>query len=109
MQFTTRCHSICRPASRISAAKPEISRLTEEQKNQIALELQTSYEGYTYFDQELKNEKSDLSTVKKTTQKENKEAWDELEKSIIANLADDVLVGVRKDKVEILIIKKFAE
>lgn len=38
---------------------------------------------------------------------DGKEEWDELEKSIIAKLADDVLVGVRKDKVEILIIKKF--
>lgn len=33
--------------------------------------------------------------------------WDELEKSIIAKLADDVLVGVRTEKVEIMIIKKF--
>lgn len=38
----------------------------------------------------------------------NSEAWDELEKSIIANLADDVLVGVIGKKVEIIIKKKFA-
>ncbi len=39
---------------------------------------------------------------------ENKETeWDELEKSIIAKLANDVLVGVLKDKVEILIVKDF--
>ncbi len=35
------------------------------------------------------------------------EAWDELEKSIIANLADDVKVGVLKDKIELVVIKKF--
>ncbi len=35
------------------------------------------------------------------------EAWDELEKSIVANLADDVQVGIRNDKVEIVVIKKF--
>ena len=35
------------------------------------------------------------------------EAWDELEKSIIANLADDVIVGVIGKKVDIIIKKKF--
>lgn len=33
--------------------------------------------------------------------------WDELEKSIVANLADDVIVGVRGKKVEIIIKKEF--
>lgn len=33
-------------------------------------------------------------------------AWDELEKSIVANLADDVQVGIRSDKVEIIVLKK---
>ena len=35
------------------------------------------------------------------------EAWDELEKSIIANIADDVTVGVRKDSIELTVQKKF--
>ena len=42
--------------------------------------------------------------------KENSEAedaWDELEKSIIANIADDVKVGVRKGSFEIIIEKNF--
>ncbi len=34
-------------------------------------------------------------------------AWDELEKSIIANLADDVTVGIIRGKVEIVVKKKF--
>ena len=52
-----------------------------------------------------------LNEYKQEVQTKSKQSaeWDELEKSIIANLADDVLVGVRKDKVEILIVKKFAE
>ena len=33
------------------------------------------------------------------------DAWDELEKSIIANIADDVRVGVTKDGVELIITK----
>jgi hypothetical protein len=33
-----------------------------------------------------------------------KEAWDELEKSIVANIAKDVIVGVKKDRVDVTII-----
>ncbi|MCR5767082.1 MAG: hypothetical protein K6G45_01155 [Lachnospiraceae bacterium] len=36
-----------------------------------------------------------------------KEAWDELEKSIVANIADDVSVAVKGDIVELVITKKF--
>ncbi len=40
--------------------------------------------------------------------KESYEAeWDELEKSIIANLADDVRVGIRDRKVDLELFKKF--
>ncbi len=35
------------------------------------------------------------------------QAWDELEKSIVAKLADDVRVGVRSNHVEVVIQKKF--
>ena len=40
--------------------------------------------------------------------KENSEAWDELEKSVIASVADDVIVGVKGKQADIIIIKKFA-
>lgn len=36
-----------------------------------------------------------------------KEAWDELEKSIVANIADDVSVAVKGDIVDLIIEKKF--
>ena len=36
------------------------------------------------------------------------EAWDELEKSVVANLADDVRVGIRNDKINLTVIKKFS-
>ena len=45
------------------------------------------------------------STVKK---EETTEAWDELEKSVIASAADDVIVGVKGRKADIIIVKKFA-
>lgn len=35
------------------------------------------------------------------------EAWDELEKSIVARLADDVVVGVKGDRINLVIIKHF--
>ena len=38
---------------------------------------------------------------------ESKEYWDELEKSIVANLADDVIVGINGREVNIVITKKF--
>ncbi len=36
-----------------------------------------------------------------------KEKWDELERSIVANLADDVLVTMKGRHVEIVVKKKF--
>jgi hypothetical protein len=38
---------------------------------------------------------------------EPKEKWDELEKSVIARLADDVKIGIAGQNVEMIIIKKF--
>lgn len=47
-----------------------------------------------------------LTTYKKKV-KANTEGWDELERSIIANLADDVTVGILGGKVMITVKKKF--
>ena len=40
-------------------------------------------------------------------EKGSENEWDQLEKSIVAKLADDVIVGVRGKKVEIIIKKQF--
>lgn len=45
------------------------------------------------------------SSVKKEKQSE---VWDELEKSVIASVADDVIVGVKGRQANIIIVKKFA-
>lgn len=45
------------------------------------------------------------NSVKK---EEHAEAWDELEKSVIASASDDVIVGVKGKRAEIIIVKKFA-
>lgn len=46
-------------------------------------------------------------TSSKKDSDDNREEWDELEKSIVAKLADDVIVGVRGKKVDIIIKKEF--
>jgi hypothetical protein len=44
------------------------------------------------------------STVKK---EEKTEKWDELEKSVIASVADDIVVGVKGKRADIIIVKNF--
>lgn len=39
--------------------------------------------------------------------RENEEQWDELEKSIVASIADEVIVGARTNYVDIIVVKKF--
>ena len=48
-----------------------------------------------------------LVTYRAKANSEKGEKWDELEKSIIANVADDVLVGIQGKKVEIIVKKAF--
>ena len=43
--------------------------------------------------------------VKKEAQED---AWDELEKSVVASVADDVIVGIKGHQADIIIVKKFA-
>lgn len=50
-----------------------------------------------------------LEQYRDSVKKEDKtEAWDELEKSIIAAIADDIIVGVKGKQADITIVKKFA-
>ena len=49
-----------------------------------------------------------LGKYKEVVKEENKAEWDELEKSIIANLADDLTVGVKGRQATIVVTKKFA-
>ena len=47
-----------------------------------------------------------LSNRVKANDDSAKEAWDELEKSVVAKVADDVKVSIRGRMVEMAIIKK---
>ena len=46
--------------------------------------------------------------VSSVNPEKQKDDWDELEKSVIASVADDVIVGVKGKQAEITVIKKFA-
>jgi len=48
-----------------------------------------------------------LQAYRAKAEKEKDEKWDELEKSIIANIADDVLVGIKGSEVDIIVKKVF--
>ena len=48
-----------------------------------------------------------LRTYKEQAEAEKGQPWDELEKSIIANIADDVLVGLQGKRVDIIVKKSF--
>ena len=39
---------------------------------------------------------------------EDKREWDQLEKSVIASVADDVIVGIKGKRADIIVIKKFS-
>ncbi len=49
-----------------------------------------------------------LSAQVRENRAEAKEAWDELEKSVVAHVADDIKVSIRGRRVEMIIEKKFA-
>ena len=49
-----------------------------------------------------------LSTRLEQNEPEFREAWDELEKSVVKNVADDVKVFIRSGVVELVILKKLA-
>lgn len=65
-----------------------------------------STEGYDYTDRSYL---WSLDQYRSTVTKEKKpESWDELEKSVIASVADDIIVGVKGRRAEIVVIKRFA-
>ena len=70
----------------------------------MAMGCPESYEHTAAFLWTLQDYKNSLDNADK---EDNEEAWDELEKSIVANIADDVQVSVKGSVVDVAIIKKF--
>ncbi len=46
---------------------------------------------------------------KRQTDKYSQEAWDDLERSLVANLADDIEVGIDKNNIKMVVTKDFSE
>ena len=63
------------------------------------------YENYTWSMDDYRDQ---LRQYKEMQDKDNREAWDELEKSVVARIADDVKVSIRGRNVEMTIIKKLS-
>lgn len=63
--------------------------------NAIGMDLSALYDHAWVYSQEL------------VKQEESEEKWDELEKSIVAKLADEIIIGSRNDYVEVVIYKNF--
>ncbi len=70
--------------------------------NYGAMGIQDTVMSETLYAWSMQKYKSEIES-----RPDKSEALDEIEKSIIANIADDVRVGVRKDSLEILVQKKF--
>ena len=70
----------------------------------LVLDFGTGYcDGVDYsYLWSLEQYRSTVNNAEKT------EEWDELEKSVIASVADDVIVGVKGNRANIVIVKKFA-
>ena len=84
---------------------PETKAMTDQALGLMSLGCQMgSYSGsYSW------SMSSYVASIEKAseTKTDAQEAKDELEKSIVANLADDVIVGVKGKKATITIVKKF--
>ena len=68
------------------------------------MDLRTTYDTaweYSYY-WSLEDYKHSVKSTDK------KEAWDELEKSVIASVADDIVIGIKGSKADITIVKNIA-
>ena len=61
------------------------------------------YESYTWSMEDYRDQ---LRQQRELDQRSSQEEWDELERSVVAKLADDVKVSIRGRNVEMTIIKK---
>ena len=63
------------------------------------------YESYSWSMQDYRDQ---LRQYQEMNEKNDQEAWDELEKSVVAKVADNVKVSIRGRTVEMIIVKKLA-
>lgn len=82
--------------------------LNEKILNSYSASSGATYLSTGYFDGVSYSYYWSLEQYKNSIKTEDKEeSWDELEKSLISSIADDVIVGVKGKTVDIVIVKKF--
>lgn len=80
-----------------------------DEENVTAISMISEYDGITAGNPVESSYYWSLNQYKSAVRKTKKvEDWDELEKSVIASVADDIIVGVKGLQADITIIKKFA-
>ena len=92
-----------------AAAKGIMGKIRDVVENLLYPEnamYSTSFISYQLESAVLLNDQWTLNRYRDAERK-NPEPWDELERSIIANLADDIIVSVKGNNVEIAIMKNF--
>lgn len=94
-----------------AAAKGVMGKIRDVVENLLYPENAVFSSKFISYDLEMAALRDDRWTLSKykDAQRNNPEPWDELEKSIIANLADDVSVGVKGNNVEIVVTKSFSK
>jgi len=83
-----------------------------EQKYQVGLIRMGMYDdigsGGRSYEWSMQKYMSEIET-KKDKNADASEAWDELEKSIVASIADDIKIGIKGNTIEMCIYKDFGE
>ena len=102
----------------VSSSGKNAAAVGIKNKIRIAMELMmigyaeaAQYEGVDFYEMGMMNEymnyNKSWSLGQYMDHAKGKEKWDELEKSIIAKLADDVIVGIIGNKVDVVVKKSF--
>ena len=63
---------------------------------------------YGSYEWSMEDYREQLKQYRAQNQKDAEEAWDELEKSVVAHVADDVKVSIQRRTVEMTIYKRMA-
>ena len=93
---------------RIRAAIEEVF-LDEDLRGSGDMLCESRYLMAEYYERMDYSSMWSLEQYRSTVKKEAKtEEWDELEKSVLASVADDVIVGIKGRQADIIIVKKFA-
>lgn len=93
---------------RNTAAKGFMGKIRDVVENMLYSEETYYSPSFVAYQLETAALLGDTWTLSKYKSEQAGESWDELEKSIVANLADDVSVSIKGKNVEIVITKNFA-